>query len=337
MAMYAQSLLRHDNIKALTITTGTVDRYLQAAAAQIRFATLEKNLEYFDPRYDRHHRPAPPLAKVKQAHSRWSKMPSRREPVTVAMLLFMKALASNSCSTSLHAAHFDWQVLGHYFGFRKSEWCQDVDAIRRRAFARAPSGELLATMIDDITFLGVNDYELQSGSFALNNPDLVHAVRYRWRFQKNGDNGATRTLARNTTCPALCPVHAALRILRRAQDLGLQPSDPLAVYASTSKIGYSFISNIDVQTLLQQAAKRAYNIKDARLRLWSCHSMRVGACVALFNSKHSPDRIQHLLRWKSATWRDYLRDCSSLSHSQLDGISAAARRLIELKLETQCD
>ena len=96
------------------------------------------------------------------------------------------------------------------------------------------------------------------------------------------------------------------------------------MYAHAIGAGYTYISNVDVQHLLQSAAKKIYNITDARLRLWSCHSMRVGACVALFNSKHSPDKIQHLLRWKSATWRDYLRDCSSLSHSQLDGISAAA-------------
>ena len=57
-------------------------------------------------------------------------MPSRRETVTIAMLLIMKALASTSNSTSLIAAHFDWQVLDHYFGFLKTEWSQDVDAIR---------------------------------------------------------------------------------------------------------------------------------------------------------------------------------------------------------------
>ena len=65
--------------------------------------------------------------------------------------------------------------------------------------------------------------------------------------------------------------------------------------------------------------------------------MRVGACVQLYNSKHSPDKIQHLLRWKSATWRDYLRDCSSLSQSQLDGITAAAKEILEQKFISQFD
>ena len=46
MAMYAQSLLRHDNIKALTITTGTVDRYLQArgGAGQLRNPRKEQSI-----------------------------------------------------------------------------------------------------------------------------------------------------------------------------------------------------------------------------------------------------------------------------------------------------
>ena len=77
--MYALSLLRKDNIKVLTITTDTMDRYLHAAAAQVRDATIPLKKEYFDPRYDQYNRPAAAIAKVRQAHKRWEAMPSRRE------------------------------------------------------------------------------------------------------------------------------------------------------------------------------------------------------------------------------------------------------------------
>ena len=336
--MYALSLLRKDNIKALTITTDTMDRYLHAAAAQVRDATIPLNKEYFDPRYDQYNRPAAAIAKVRQAHKRWEAMPSRREPITTAMLLDMIASCAKAPEHSLLAAHVDWEVLGHYYGFRRSEWCQDAHDVERGLFCRAPSGDLMATTFHDITFLGQNDYEFHDTAKILLTPDRIKAVRYRWRFQKNGENGATRTLLRNDACPALCPVIAAIRIMNRAIHASLKPTDPIAIYMTSPSASHSFITNRDVQRLVRASAKRVYNIKSAsRLRLWSCHSMRVGACVQLYNSKHSPDKIQHLLRWKSATWRDYLRDCSSLSQSQLDGISSAAKKILEQKFISQFD
>ena len=337
-AMYAASLLRRDNIKALTICTGTVDRYLFAAASQVREATVKLGKVYFDPRHDKHGRPSSGLAKVKWSHQRWERMPCRREPVTVPMLLYMQKQTVSSDPHNLVAVHFDWQVLGHHFGFRKSEWCQDSVHMRDGNFRRAPSGDHMASIFSDFTLLGKNDYEHTDTTEALQRPDVVHSVRYCWRYQKNGDNGATRTVLRNTSCPDLCPVRAAMRILSRARALAVKPDDPVAVFVSSDDKAYSFITNEHVQVLVRSAASAVYNINDHnRLRLWSCHSIRVGACVQLYNSKHSPDKIQHLLRWKSVTWRDYLRDCSSLSASQLDGISAAAKAARENEMIQHCD
>ena len=196
----------------------------------------------------------------------------------------------------------------------------------------------MASIFSDFTLLGKNDYEHNDTTEALQRPDIVHSVRYCWRYQKNGDNGATRTVLRNTSCPDLCPVRAAMRILSRARALAVKPDDPVAVFVSSDDKAYSFITNEHVQVLVRSAARTVYNINDRnRLRLWSCHSIRVGACVQLYNSQHSPDKIQHLLRWKSVTWRDYLRDCSSLSASQLDGISAAAKAARENEMIQHCD
>ena len=61
----------------------------------------------------------------------------------------------------------------------------------------------MTTILEDITFLGVNNYELHDTANILHTPDRIHAVCYRWRYQKNGDNGAMRTLRWNLSCPAL--------------------------------------------------------------------------------------------------------------------------------------
>ena len=47
-----------------------MDRYLHAAAAQVRDTTIPLNKEYFDPRYGRYNRPEAGIAKVRQDHKR---------------------------------------------------------------------------------------------------------------------------------------------------------------------------------------------------------------------------------------------------------------------------
>ena len=126
--------------------------------------------------------------------------------------------------------------------------------------------------------------------------------------------------------------------MNRALMAQLKPGDPLAIYSSSSSEGYSFITNEHVQHIVHETTWCVYNIKsNDRLRLWSCYPIQVGEGVFLSLSKHTPDQIQHLLRWKSITWHDYLRDCSSLSKSQLDGITTAAKLLLERKMVSQYD
>ena len=336
--MYAKSLLRTDNLKSLSIKATTVTRYLAAASALVQMHSTHYKTPFFDPRKDTFGRRCADLSKVLTEHQRWENMPNRREPVTVAMLLHM----GNSCPkdpNSLYQAHFDWNVLGHYFGFRKSEWCQDYDLLRKGIFLRTTHGALFATTLADITFLGVNDYELHDKEHALQHPNTIHGIRHRWRFQKNGNNGERRSLVRNQTCPLLCPVAATIRIVTRAITLSLKPTEPLAIYRPEGGSTYQFINNKHVQCLLQQTARTIYNIKDPSiLALWSCHSIRVGACVTMFLGKQSPDRIQHALRWKSATWRDYLRDCTALSESQMHCVQKAVNNTVaQQKLEQECD
>ena len=162
--------------------------------------------------------------------------------------------------------------MGHYYGFRKSEWCQDVLDFELGMFCRAPSGDLMATIFDDIMFLCVNDYEHHDTPHILLTPHRIHEVSYRWRYQKYGGNGDTRTLRRNTSWPALFPVQAAIRIMQWALYASLKPDDPIVIYMTLPSVGHSFITNRDVQRLVRASAKRVYNIKSTtRLRLWSCH------------------------------------------------------------------
>ena len=113
--MYTTLLLCTDNIKALTLNTGTVKPYLFVDTTLIRSAAIIKCIEYFDPQYNKFHTKSPDLERVLQRHKRWEAMPCIHELVTIFMLLYMVNNCSNN-PDSFKSAHFDWQVLSHYIG-----------------------------------------------------------------------------------------------------------------------------------------------------------------------------------------------------------------------------
>ena len=60
------------------------------------------------------------------------------------------------------------------------------------------------------------------------------------------------------------------------------------------------------------------------LRLWSSHSLRVGACVLLHAMGFPPQDIKWLLRWMSDAFMAYLRNTAVLSQRQNQALDKAA-------------
>ena len=60
----------------------------------------------------------------------------------------------------------------------------------------------------------------------------------------------------------------------------------------------------------------------AALQKWSCHSLRVGACVILHSMGFTDTQIQWLLRWKSLAFWAYLRNIAVLTNQHTAAFSA---------------
>ena len=56
------------------------------------------------------------------------------------------------------------------------------------------------------------------------------------------------------------------------------------------------------------------------LSFYSCHSLRVWACVILHQAGKSPDYIKKHLRWLSEAYRVYLRDTDTAAAQHLDAL-----------------
>ena len=129
-----------------------------------------------------------------------------------------------------------------------------------------------------------------------------------WRYQKNQQNGECKLLTRNDAHKQFCGVRAALRICHRAIHLRVARNSPLETYQTITK-QTRLLSNKHVEFALKQAARNVYHLKTKKdLQKFTCHSLRVGACVMLHIAGFSDTDIKFELRWRSDSFRDYLRN-----------------------------
>jgi hypothetical protein len=149
-----------------------------------------------------------------------------------------------------------------------------------------------------------------SRKYALQHPCLVHTINVTWRFQKNGNNGEKKTLIQIFGNHNLCAVSALLHITQCWKDLRLLDNHPFAVYTTdgTATGSVKFIRESNINTALQQAARRVYHITNNNdLGCFTSHSICI-ACVALHAANISSLDIKHALQWKSNSFLTYLHN-----------------------------
>lgn len=303
MALYAMHLAQGYGIQCRTLKSGTIQRYLLAAA------TISENHKLPDPRLNNRGITSSYIHKVLNELKRWEDMPNRREPVTVAMLRKMHALCDTMHDDSLESALYDWNVLGIYYGFRLGEWAQNVST--KPMPLRSTDGSPIAFTFNDITFYGPNRTRLNQTWETTLDPTAVAEVQLRWTVQKNLNNGETISQAKNTNI-RLCAVLAALRVRARAQRVNANEHAVMAVFSNRNKTTH--ITNKHITSHLQAMATAAHGVTSKEeLKRWTPHSIRVGACVSLSEGGKDGHFIKLRLRWKSDTYLLYLRNTSHLA------------------------
>lgn len=313
-AMYALDLALGYTIKCITIKSKTISEYLKVAADFVEHArrrsligTRLDQINWYDPRIDlTTGKTSSDISAIISEVKRWESMPNRREPLTADMVRWLATQTSSDAPHSYKAALHDWFTVGLYVGPRLTEWAQDNSG--KTTLTRAQ--EAKAFLLKDLTFFQENCRRVTLNE-ALARPHLVHTINITFREQKNGDNGAQRTIVRMFGNASLCAVSAMLRIVQRWMDLNLDPSRPLSVFTNTGRADGKVldIRARHIERVLQDAAKAVYNITDPKdLGHFTSHSLCVGACVALHSAGIDPMSIKHALRWRSDAFMEYLRN-----------------------------
>ena len=69
--------------------------------------------------------------------------------------------------------------------------------------------------------------------------------------------------------------------------------------------------------------------KDTLLK-YSCHSIRVWACVCLDEAGKPPDFVKQRLRWMGESYRVYLRDTNKVNEQHKDALIASSQSTVAL-------
>jgi len=298
LGCYAVSLIRGDSIMGMNILSSTIKRYIQAAAALYTARRIENPYEPEQTQLDENF---PEI--IIEALKKYEKIPKRREVITDSMFAYINEKAQESQKDSLENVFKDWAVWSRYSGPRRSEWCQTTKT-KFETVEDGPENEARAIRASNITFYDATGQ--------LINPDRQTFVRVAyaeviWRFQKNGENGEAIKYFKDDLNKVWCPCKAMWNIFQRATRLRIKQNEPIAKYQD-KKGNIFFVTDKDVKSILQEAAKEMLNITDETvLSKWTSHSLRVTAANELHRLGFSDAFIKHRLRWRSDAFMKYLR------------------------------
>ena len=320
MACYTANLASGENLLCKTIKTETIKRYLSAAAE------LSTQTNVISPLLDVSGKMSKHIQDVLNEIKRWETVPNRREPLTKPMILYIIKkgnLLAKSSPDNMYSSIGDWLVLGLQSGFRRKEWAQDKLFLNKhKDIQRNVDHSPAAFILNDFEFRGVNNVRINNNSYKEINKATI--VNVKWRFQKNNDNGQIISYTEDKNDPNFCYVKAAKRIRNRAIKYKLPKNMPLAIFFDKTKNKTVYLNDSHINTVLREAATKVYKIsKKEDLDKFTSHSIRVGACVLLHSQNITTEDIKFRLRWRSDSYRMYLRNVIELAERHKNAVSKA--------------
>ena len=337
LAMYAVHLSSGQGIYCRQLKVKTIENYVYNVAS---FLALFGGKDFRkDSPSDRHMGRL--LSGVYRDLASYESLPSRREPYT----LQMQAVAAREATP--YDAIDPCTIIpvlirafgtGINTGFRLSEWAQP-------AGTRDPASPQLNHLKEGIRTRAVVpvDFRALSHSYqrgvglAILDISLCDISRLwiKYRTQKNGQHGEERMMVPG---PDLASPHDAVAcfygLLKNFRELQTRdPSlredfTPLAIYWDTDSACIRLVTSDEIESFMRALAVKTYHLDPvqdrAALRLWSAHSLRVGACVLLHAMGFPLQDIKWLLRWLSDAFMAYLRNIAVLATRHTRALDKAA-------------
>ena len=319
-ACYTVTLLNGDTIKQKKIKVTTMRGYLKAATQWM----CNNGIDYqFSMQSDSN------AAKLLKAQKSYETLPARRLPLTPAMVFeAVSVISEGSDNLSKLAAFSNWVAVGRHTGNRAQEFAQEKEDTVQ--YYVLPDGTQVPRSLtrDYIVFLDKDNNPIELGV----DDSLIVAVELRYEIQKNRDNNQKISYSRNKEHPKYCIVENMMKICYRAAQLGQPNHLPVNVYRDDDGIT-KYMTSDDVTELIRIIAKKVMpDITDEELSLYSCHSIRVTACVLLHEAGKDGTYIKLRLRWNSECFQIYLRNTATIRAQHTEALRLADDILAEMEL-----
>jgi len=231
---------------------------------------------------------------------------------------------------SLFACCRDQFGAGTFDGRRKTEFCQEAGCSDPAFPMKDIYGDTKAFTLGDVKWVLDNNTRLLGADVLQFPKSRVKRAQLCWRTQKNGQNGEHRSFTNPKDETNLSWISFTYSIVQRFVAL-CGPNDyttPLSVYKADDG-SVKLLTSPDVERIMRQVAAHVYNLDPTtasghkQLQLWSCHSIRVGACVLLHSRGFTDTQIQWILRWRSMAFLVYLRNIDVLCDQHVQAFNAA--------------
>ena len=253
---------------------------------------------------------------------------NRRSPLTDKMIAEMVKASEANNFDSFEAAIADWTLLGIYTGNRLAEYGQKTQT--KVDLHVYPSGR---SVIKAFTGEDFRFYDRHNN--IINDPirdqHKVHKLVVRWRIQKNRRNGEENTYIIDNKNPKLCPVLAAIRIVRRAQLLQQPATLPLALFSKKGLVKY--ITGSKISAYYASVARKVHpTMPEEEIKRFTPHSIRVTAAVLLSQAGKKAHYIKIRLRWLGDSYQLYLRNTDGIASQHTDSVNTAMEAIKSLSI-----
>ena len=252
----------------------------------------------------------------------------QRRPLDSKIFAALHSMAKQAGPDSAEAVSYNVAAVGKQNGWRRSEHSQtkknSVD------YHTYPSGKKVMKSVNgnDVKFVSDNDKPFQ---IKINSKlTRLKSARMRFRHQKNRQNNQELLFYADKNNPEACGVVNLAEMAQRKRRLGHSMDLPLTVYLDANG-SVIYLTGDKLTDIIRKAVKKAHpHMPEKEVQLYSCHSIRVWACVELFEAGMSPDFIRKRLRWLSESYRVYLRDTTKVSEQHIKALQKSTLEFMEL-------
>jgi hypothetical protein len=324
LALYAQHLASGHNLVSRALKCDTIQGYIRHCSQFLQLFPTDPYDYRYPSRASDTKKYHPYIQGVFDEVKRLETLKDKREPFTVDMLKALKTHVSESQlgPDTLHATLADWFECGLFLGIRLSEWAQHAGSHNIHSPQLNVFNDPQAFLRRDIA---ASDHDNRSPQDCLTDkiPDRMLTC---FRTQKNGSYGEKVLNVHNPDGHSYN--RAMHKIIQRHDRLvGHLPNMadiPLGLYYNSRHKEVRLITSDDIEKVMRESACLAYNLNPNKpsdmdlLRLWTSHSLRVGACTLLYAQSYDTIKIKKMLRWRSDSFMMYLRNLAviSLQHAK---------------------